>query len=111
MIAWNQGGLFVVEVVSFEKLDISGGSRWELKLRFRNLTIEPTYFAQCLENVFSGDKNVTLDGEVVTILKNMYLDLEQLKGDLAEEARLLLLELSKHPSWGKLGDPNFAPEH
>lgn len=86
MITWNQGEMFVVEVVSFERLNVSGGASWELKVRFRNLTIEPTYFTQCLENTFSGDKNVTLCGDVVTIAKNVFLDNASLKRSLIEEA-------------------------
>lgn len=111
MIAWNQGEMFVVEVVSFESLNVSGGPSWELKVRFRNLTIEPTYFTQCLENTFSGDKNVTLCGDVVTIAKNVFLDNASLKRELIEEAWVLVQELTKHPKWGKAGDPNLDAEH
>lgn len=111
MIAWNQGELFIVEVVSFEKLDVSGGPSWELKIRFRNLAIEPSYFTQCLESVYTGDRNVVLDGHYVSIGKNVNLDGSQQKRVLIEEAWILVLEMAKHPNWGKVGGPNLASEH
>ncbi len=111
MITWNQGNLFVVEVISFEKMDVSGGPSWELKIRFHNLAIEPSYFTQCLEKVYFGDRNIALDGHDVSFGKNVNLNGSQQMRVLIEEAWILVLEMAKHPKWGMVGGPNMAAEH
>jgi hypothetical protein len=111
MTSWNQGELFLVSVVSQLGLDVSGGPKWELKIKFTNLAIEPAYFGQCLDSLYSGDEHVSLDGNIVTLENNLFLEKRQLHQSLVQEAWLLVQKLSEHPKWGKVGGPNMMAEH
>lgn len=105
----NKGDFFLVSF--FKQFAMDDEKTWKKIILVQNLSVDISYFGECMKQLYGGDVKLSLTGYFVSFESSEKIPDSELDDFCEKEASKILSILSNHPCWGEKDGPEFADDY